>query len=475
LDPTTYWEMWKSRGGSKKKNEETGKTVWQAPTLEESRTEVVRLMTIVDEVERLTETCDVPFGVFQVKVGEAKRILCRHATELATALVRGLVDQATSESRVLESEYSNMFEKVSVTPSSEAQLVEQRNFIRGLDMVLLSMYRRSKAATKSVELRRLVRMNLNEEEFFSLYHPKTWPNKIIDAKDLCAQELEKQKTAMIEVLERDVRKFEKHLDKLSEEADACKLLSDVDQLKLIVDRTDTLLGALEQARERGVDLNARLNAFGWDENPFVTLDVTENGFQQYGQMWTEFAEFRANRNEWLNESFLQLDGVQVREQVERTWVNSYKMAKRFAKDDPELAKVAQTLREETTSFKELVPIIEALGNKAMKERHWNTLAIETDCDIVSCWIFVGYFFFFSKNFLLQRKKERAKKKAKKQTKNSFSFLTSSKWSGQNVLTRYSLFFFPSSFSSFSSSPSSSPSSLSSSLSSSSSSSSSSLP
>ena len=220
MDPTTYWEMWKSRGGSKKKNEETGKTVWQAPTLEESRTEVVRLMTIVDEVERLTETCDVPFGVFQVKVGEAKRILCRHATELATALVRGLVDQATSESRVLESEYSNMFEKVSVTPSSEAQLVEQRNFIRGLDMVLLSMYRRSKAATKSVELRRLVRMNLNEEEFFSLYHPKTWPNKIIDAKDLCAQELEKQKTAMIEVLERDVRKFEKHLDKLSEEADA---------------------------------------------------------------------------------------------------------------------------------------------------------------------------------------------------------------------------------------------------------------
>jgi hypothetical protein len=85
------------------------------------------------------------------------------------------------------------------------------------------------------------------------------------------------------------------------------------------------------AREKGVDLNTRLHAFGWDENPFVTLDITENMFQPYGQMWTEFAEFRANRQGWLNESFLQLDGVQVRDQVERTWVNSYKMAKRFAK------------------------------------------------------------------------------------------------------------------------------------------------
>ncbi len=62
----------------------------------------------------------------------------------------------------------------------------------------------------------------------------------------CAQELEKQKTAMIEILERDVRKFERHLDKLSEEAEACKLLSDVDQLKVIVERTESLLGALEQ-------------------------------------------------------------------------------------------------------------------------------------------------------------------------------------------------------------------------------------
>jgi hypothetical protein len=62
----------------------------------------------------------------------------------------------------------------------------------------------------------------------------------------------------------------------------------------------------------------------------------------------------------------------------------------FARDDPELAKVAQVLREETTSFKELVPIIEALGNNAMKERHWNTLAIETDCDIVSLFFFFYY-------------------------------------------------------------------------------------
>ena len=79
----------------------------------------------------------------------------------------------------------------------------------------------------------------------------------------------------------------------------------------------------------------------------------------------------------LNESFLQLDGVKVRDQVERTWANGYKASKKFLKEYPEMSKVALTLREETTEFKTLVPIIEALGNKAMKDRHWQVLAEET--------------------------------------------------------------------------------------------------
>ena len=350
--------------------------------MEESINEIQRLIEVVKKVECITEISCVPCGAFELRVQDAKNTLIEHAKALATALVRGLVDRATKDSRALETEYSEMFDRCNVTPSSEAELVKQRTFLRGLDMVLLKMYRRSKAATKSVEVRALVNLNLEEEEFSSLYKVKLWPNRITDAVEVQAQILEQQKTAMIEILERDVRKFEAHLDTLSEEADLCKELSDVTQLKHIVDRSDSLIGALEAAREKGIDLNKRLDAFGWDPNPFITLDATESVFTPFGALWTEFAEFRSSRNEWLNESFLQLDGVQVRDKVEKTWVNSYKMAKRFANDHPEVSKVAKILREETTSFKELVPVIEALGNKAMKTRHWSKLADETGCDII---------------------------------------------------------------------------------------------
>ena len=338
IDPTTYWSEWEANENKTIKDEETGKTMPLKRTLDASKNEITRLIKIAKDVEQITDSSSVTYGPFEIRVRQAKDTLIQHAMLCATSLVRGLVDNATEDSRKLEIEYANIFERVSVTPSSESELVEQRTFLRSLDMVLLKMYRRSKAACKSVEVRSLVSLNLEKEEFFSLYNPKLWPNRIIDAKDLQATILEQQKTAMIEVLERDVRKFENHLDKLSEEADAIKLLSDVEQLKHIVERSDSLIGALEQAREKSLELNRRLDAFGWDPNLFVTLDATETTFAPFGQLWTDFAEFRSSKNEWLNESFLQLNGVEVRDQVEKTWVNSYKQAKRFANDFPEVSK-----------------------------------------------------------------------------------------------------------------------------------------
>ena len=32
------------------------------------------------------------------------------------------------------------------------------------------------------------------------------------------------------------------------------------------------------------------------------MDATESVFTPFGALWTEFAEFRSSRNEWLNES-----------------------------------------------------------------------------------------------------------------------------------------------------------------------------
>jgi hypothetical protein len=94
-------------------------------------------MSIVADVESITETSTVNTGCVQIRVYEAKNVLCRHAKSLATALVRGIVDEATAESQVLEKEYHAMFDQVNVTPSCESELVVQRKFLRGLDMELL--------------------------------------------------------------------------------------------------------------------------------------------------------------------------------------------------------------------------------------------------------------------------------------------------------------------------------------------------
>ena len=250
-DPSTYWEEWsrpvpdikkspkkaqKSAGGKEgqpeKKEEEQeeqhGGAVKMRPrTLEEYETEIHRLVDIATLVEAgivgVGESTHLRFGAFEMRCKSAKETLCHRAKQLATALVRGLVDKATKECKILEAEYAEVFDRVSDTPTDETALVSQRAFLRGLDMQLLHMYRRVKAAIKSVQIRSVVELNLSEDEFQALWRPKLWPNKIIEAKEAAALVLEHKKTAMIEILERDVRRFETHLEHLAEEAEECKV------------------------------------------------------------------------------------------------------------------------------------------------------------------------------------------------------------------------------------------------------------
>jgi hypothetical protein len=148
LNPDTYWTEWNKHGGqmnaAKAANDAANddgamasSSAAAAPSLEETKAEIQKFMSIVADVESITETSTVNTGCVQIRVYEAKNVLCRHAKSLATALVRGIVDEATAESQVLEKEYHAMFDQVNVTPSCESELVVQRKFLRGLDMELL--------------------------------------------------------------------------------------------------------------------------------------------------------------------------------------------------------------------------------------------------------------------------------------------------------------------------------------------------
>ncbi|CAM9201389.1 unnamed protein product, partial [Phaeothamnion confervicola] len=86
------------------------------------------------------------------------------------------------------------------------------------------------------------------------------------------------------------------------------------------------------------------------------------------------ADFASARKEWTHGSFLQLKFVDIERDVGEWWKASYKASKALEEGNPAAAACAARLREETTAFREHLPIIQALASPALKTRHWELLS-----------------------------------------------------------------------------------------------------
>ena len=76
---------------------------------------------------------------------------------------------------------------------------------------------------------------------------------------------------------------------------------------------------------------------------------------------------------WMRESIT--NQVEVVEEL-------FKMAKTLEGEFPGPAKCAAALREDTTQFREYLPVVNALATPALKDRHWEALSRLLGTEIV---------------------------------------------------------------------------------------------
>lgn len=84
----------------------------------------------------------------------------------------------------------------------------------------------------------------------------------------------------------------------------------------------------------------------------------------------------------MEEAWAQLDGETVEKEVTKAFKTMAKAAKTFAaRDLPACAENSVTFRDEVAAFREFVPLVQALRNPGMRERHWAQLSERLGVDL----------------------------------------------------------------------------------------------
>uniref|UniRef100_A0A4W3IMR6 Dynein axonemal heavy chain 1 n=1 Tax=Callorhinchus milii TaxID=7868 RepID=A0A4W3IMR6_CALMI len=96
-------------------------------------------------------------------------------------------------------------------------------------------------------------------------------------------------------------------------------------------------------------------------------------FQPFRDLWTTTSDWLRWYDSWMNDPLTTIDAEQVEKNVNESFKVVHKCVRQF-KDIPGCAQVAQDIRGRIEEFKPYIPLIQALRNPGMRNRHWELLS-----------------------------------------------------------------------------------------------------
>jgi hypothetical protein len=105
-------------------------------------------------------------------------------------------------------------------------------------------------------------------------------------------------------------------------------------------------------------------------------------FEPFFDLWDSAEKWLSNKEAWTNGPFIELDAENVEGAVTVLLRNLAKSAKTFERLNlAQVNVIAAQVRDEVDLFRPKVPLIVALRNPGMRDRHWQDLTEKTACDL----------------------------------------------------------------------------------------------
>ncbi|KAA6356609.1 MAG: putative Dynein heavy chain 1, axonemal, partial [Streblomastix strix] len=125
-------------------------------------------------------------------------------------------------------------------------------------------------------------------------------------------------------------------------------------------------------RKKLKEFNQNEGLLGREITEYPELQQTSKKFEGYYLLWTTANNWSHWRVEWKEAEFEELDAVAMEQQLTKAISNMARCQKLF-RETPEPLSVAQLVKGQMDELAPRMPMIVALRNPGMKDRHWKQL------------------------------------------------------------------------------------------------------
>ena len=351
-----------------------------AHPIKETRAEILRFSKAASQVQKRIAS-DVVLRVYQISCLETKLKLAEKAELLKKLMLTDILSETREQSMSMVDAFNGILSKLQESPEDPEQLAVLQEYVKTCDTEVDELTNEVIRAREKHDLLEEFEFEVSQDDFTLYWQAYGKPKEIHNVRQAAIPRQEDDRLKFMQKLQDLSAEFQKELQSIESEIKAFFTYQDLDQAEEYAGQVMLLNQRLVEAHETSEMVNSREKLFEFPITSFDEIESMSFNFKPYADLWAIAAEFTKKFPNWTDGPFTGLDAESIESNVTTWWKFAWKAEKTFdGKKEPQ--SVAIKLKEMLDEFKPHLPIISALRNPGMRERHWAKLSAEAGEPIV---------------------------------------------------------------------------------------------
>ncbi|KAF0975040.1 hypothetical protein FDP41_005793 [Naegleria fowleri] len=350
-------------------------------TIEDIKADIIRNYEMKDTIrESIPQKINV--GTFLIDCQSIRNHLSRKCSEIGKKILDFLARTASEKCNFILDNFNKLSREINKPPEDIESLTKLKGRLKEVPDVILE-YEEKIVEVKNYYsiLENEFKYPLSDEEFKNLWTAVSWPKKIQEQVEKVEAFLEKKKENLRERLITDQKSFIKELESIQKVVSGFSKHRDILAVADVAKEVRSIQKQLQDFQERARKNNQKEMLFGMEVTEHTQLNAIVKQFQPFADLWLTVDNYFAWEESWSKEPFEHLDAPKIEEEVKAAEKAMLKCMKQF-KDIPEIRKISETIKKKVEEFTPYLPLILALRNPGMRQRHWQAISNEIGIEII---------------------------------------------------------------------------------------------
>ena len=312
--------------------------------------------------------------MFELHCDELIRALIKRIEGMITKIIEKMKSEHLTATKSLVGQFETIATTALTTPKDTGELVKLSSEIEAIRKPGGEMTRIDKSlrATKERLLFLASESQMTQADYRLNTDALSWPDRIEKVFADHDGIIEEKKAQYQDGLKQRRERFIMDLHGYSKQLEEFAAFAEPDEVDKYFQKAQKLQNKLDLALEKIDQFNLEEESYGWETSVYPIRGEVSNQLAPYFRLYEACSNFKKEQDEIVNGDMTKVNPDSVEGNVDNYWRTLYKCEKEM-KNNPIAKNIASSIKTEVEQFKTQVPILQAVCNPGLRDRHWEQM------------------------------------------------------------------------------------------------------